>query len=121
MLDILLTRSGDININDWGDITLTESVRQAVRIRLLWFFNEWRFAPDKGVPYFEEVFIKNPNQARMRRIVRDQALSVRDVRDVTDIQINTNTNTRVSSISFSIHVEGDIFREEVQIPWQNTD
>jgi len=117
LLDILLTRDGDLDINDWGDITLTESIRQAVRIRLLWFFQEWRFAPDKGVPYFEEVFVKNPNIMRIRRIVRNEALSVREVRDVTNVHIDINANTRDCRISLNIHIDGDTFREEVLIPW----
>lgn len=117
MLDILLTRDGDLNINGWGDITLTESVRQAVRIRLLWFFQEWRFAPGKGLPYFEEVFVKNPNIARIRRIIRREVLSVREAQDIKNIVIDTNNNTRVAHFSFDIVIDGEIYREEVEIPW----
>jgi len=117
VLDILLTRDGDLNINGWGDITLTESVRQAVRIRLLWFFQEWRFAPGKGLPYFEEVFVKNPNIARIRRIIRREVLSVREAQDIKNIVIDTNNNTRVAHFSFDIVIDGEIYREEVEIPW----
>lgn|GEM_PF-3755842 len=59
VFDILLTPDGDLNITENGDIQLPESVRQAIRIRLLWFFSEWRFAPEIGVPYFEDFLIKN--------------------------------------------------------------
>ena len=117
MLDILLTRDGDLSINEWGDIALTESVRQAVRIRLLWFFQEWRYGPDIGVPYFEEVFVKNPNIARIRRIVRDEAMSVQEVQDVTNIVIDINAATREAHIAFDILISGETFREEVLIPW----
>ena len=117
MLDILLTRDGDLNINDWGDISLTNSVRQAIRIRLLWFFQEWRFAPGLGVPYWEEVFVKNPNIGRIRRHVRDQVMSVEEVQGVSNIIIDLNHATRWALITFDAALADEIYREEVEIPW----
>jgi hypothetical protein len=35
MKDILLTSDGDLKIDEQGDISLTDSIRQAIRIRLL--------------------------------------------------------------------------------------
>ena len=117
MLDILLTRDGDLSINDWGDIALTRSVRQAVRIRLLWFFGEWRFAPGLGVLYWEEVFVKNPNVGRIRRIVREQVMGVEEVQDVRNISIDITAGTRIARIAFDVTLEEEIYREEVDIPW----
>ena len=50
MYDLKLNESGDLEVNDFGDVMLTQSVRQAVLIRLRWLFGEWRFAPEAGVP-----------------------------------------------------------------------
>ena len=121
MLDILLTPDGDLNITENGGIQLTESVRQAVRIRLLWFFREWRFAPEFGVPYFEDILIKNPNINRIRAIVRREVLSVREVRDVRDLQIDINANRRIARIAFNAVTSRETYREEVDIPWPYTD
>lgn len=120
MLDILLTPTGDLNITDHGDIQLTESVRQAIRIRLLWFFSEWRFA-SFGIPYFEEVFVKNPNIRRIRAIIRREVMSVREVRDIHNIRININQQNRAARISFTAVTDEETYREEVEIPWYNTD
>ena len=120
MLDILLTPDGDLNITSHGDIQLTESVRQAIRIRLLWFFREWRFRPTFGVPYFEDILIKNPNVNRIRAIVRREVLSVREVRDLRDLRIDINAQSRRAVISFTAVTDEETYREEVDIPWQNT-
>ena len=117
MLDILQTPEGDLNITANGDIQLTESVRQAVRIRLLWFFSEWRFSPQLGVPYFEDVLIKNPNIRRIRAIIRREAMSVRQVREVRDLQINIGAQTRTAIISFEVLTNEETYRDEVMIPW----
>lgn len=121
MLDLLLTRDHDLSISEWGDISLTNNKRQAIKIRLLWFFQEWRFAPDKGIPYFEEVFIKNPNILRVRRIIRDEVMSVEGVQDIKNIQINININTRVAQFVFDAVIDDEAFREEVSITWGNMD
>ena len=120
MLDILLTREHDLSIGEWGDIALTRSVRQAVRIRLLWFFREWRFAPALGVPYFEDVFIKNPNIARMRAHVRREVMGVRDVTDIRNLQVDMNAHRRMARISFMVVTSEETYMEEVEIPWPDT-
>jgi len=120
MLDILLAPDGDLNITEWGDISLTESVRQAVRIRLLWFFQEWRFSPGFGVPYWEDILIKNPNTARIRRIIREEVMSVDGVQDVVNMQMDINSSTRRALISFDAVLASETYREEVHIPWANT-
>ena len=57
MYDLKLNNSGDLEISDTGDVVLTQSVRQAVQIRLRWLFGEWRFAPEAGVPYFDRMMV----------------------------------------------------------------
>ena len=115
MKDILLTPDGDLFINENGDITLTDSVRQAVRIRLQWFFNEWRFAPQYGVPYFEDILIKNPDIERVRRIIRDEAASVDEVQDVQNIRIAVNKAERTAQVTLDIVIAEETYREEVLI------
>jgi len=54
MTDIMLDRNGDIKVSASGDISLTESVRQAVIIHLRWMLGEWRLDPELGFPWYEE-------------------------------------------------------------------
>ena len=115
MKDILLTHDGDLNISETGDITLTDSAIQAARIRLLWFFDEWRFAPQFGIPYFEIFLLKKPNLEHMRRIIRDEVMSIDEVIDVKNILINIDAYERVAKITLDIFVAENIYREEVVI------
>ena len=121
MLDILLAPDGDLNITGSGDIQLTGSVRQAIRVRLLWFFAEWRFAPGLGVPWFEDALVKNPNTARMRARVRREVLSVRGVIDARGLQVEMDARRRAARISFAAVTSEGTYMEEVEVPWPNTD
>lgn len=120
MLDILLTPDGDLNITESGDIQLTESVRQAIRVRLLWFFSEWRFAPEFGVPWFEDILVKNPTANRIRRIIRSEIMSVEKVRDIRDLQIDINAQSRRAVFSFIVVTDEETYREEMVAPWPST-
>ena len=54
-VDILLDSNGDLAFKG-TDIVLANSVRQKIKIRLKWFFQEWRWDDEAGVPYFEYLF-----------------------------------------------------------------
>ena len=115
MKDILLTTDGDLFVNEQGDISLTDNVRQAAKIRLRWFADEWKFAPTFGIQYFEVFVTKKPNIEHIRRIIRDEVMSISEVEDVRNIDIEIDTQTRTASISLEIVVAEGTYREEVCI------
>lgn len=121
MLDFKLTKGGDLELTEDGDILTTESVCQAVRVRLLWFLDEWRLGPDMGFPYFENVFVKNPSESKIRHLIRETVMAVDEVTDVTEITFSVNNRTREAAITVCFTTDEETFREEVNIRWRNTD
>jgi len=116
MKDLLLTRDGDLFINPaTGDIEITDSVEQAIRIRLLWFWREWRLGPDFGIPYFEEILIKNPNKLRVRQLFREAIMSVDEVQEVEDLNAEINAATRILTVTYRVKVNGEITDGEVML------
>ena len=114
MKDLLIDKNGDLVVNPTTGVSITDSVAQAITIRLKWFFNEWRFAPQYGVPYFEEILIKNPSNLRVRQIIRDEVLSVKEVEQVTNLDISVKPD-RSALIRFSAVVAGVQSEMEVVI------
>lgn len=114
MKDLLIDKNGDLVVNSTTGFTITDSVAQAITIRLKWFFNEWRFAPQNGVPYFEEILVKNPNNLRIRQIIRDEILSVEEVDSVVELNIHARPD-RTALISFSVIANGIQKEMEVAI------
>jgi len=121
MIDLKLDASGDLEISPAGDISATESIVQAVRIRLLWFFDEWRLGPAFGFPYFENLFVKNPNEVKLRHLIRETVMSVEGVTEVKEISFQQERSTRQTAISIIFSTDEDTFREEVKIKWHNMD
>ena len=115
MIDIRLNKDGDIDVSQIGDISLTESVRQAVLIRLRWIYGEWRLGPELGFPWFEEVFVKNPNTPKIRQLVRDEILQVEGV-TAADVQsVTYDQAKRTAKFVYTCGVGEAIFREEVEL------
>lgn len=115
MVDFKLTSDWDLEVTPIGDIVPTESVVQAVIIRLKWFLAEWRLGPTLGFPYFEEVFVKNPNLTKIRFLFRDLVLDVEGVTSVTKADIVPDPRTREAIISIVFTVGEEVFQKEVKI------
>ena len=114
MLDLLMS-NGDLVITDSGDIVLADSVRQAIRIRLLWFAGEWRFNTDFGVPYYDEVLVKNPNIEKIKLILNREIRNVDEVTDVRNMSIQMDNQNRAASVSFTVYTSQEIFDMEVAL------
>lgn len=115
MKDILLDQNGDLYLTSNGDISLTDSVRQAIFIRLRWFLGEWQFNTSFGMPYFSQIFIKNPNTAAIEQLFRQQILSVAEVIRIESLSVQMNRRLRKCSVRFRAQTTQGAIEEEMMI------
>ena len=115
MFDLRMMQSGDLYLDDAGDVATTDSIVQAVTIRLRWFANEWRLGQGLGFPYFEEVLVKNPNIVKIKYLLRDEIMSVDGVTGVERIDIDVDKRTRQAKITAVFTVDNETYKEEVNI------
>ncbi len=120
MIDFMIAQDGDLYLSPIGDISMTQSICQAVRIRLLWFLGEWRLMPQIGFPYFEEVLVKNPSETMIRHLVREAVMSVDEVTGVSKIEISIDKRTRIAKICVEFTASGEKYSEEVEWNWQTS-
>ena len=113
MTDIRLGKDGDIVVSPVGDISLTESVRQAVLLRIRWIYQEWRLGPEMGFPWFEEIFIKNPNIVKIRSLIRDEIMRVEEVTAAQVTSVDFDRAKRTATFKFTCSVGETTYREEV--------
>lgn len=113
MIDILLDSNGDIKVSPTGDLYSTESVRQAILIKLRWIYNEWRLGPDLGFPWFEEVFVKNPNIDFIKQSIRNKILEVDGVTEAKVTNVKYSISDRSAVFRYTATVGEETFMEEV--------
>jgi len=86
MKSLALDSSNDLIIRDGNITTVSEAseVVQNVRSRLLFYFGEWFLNTSRGVPYFEEVFVKPANLAKIESIFKQTILETDGVLKLTN-------------------------------------
>ncbi len=115
MVDILLTRDGDIALTENGDISLTDSIRQAVSVRLKWIFKEWRLGPQYGLPWFEEIFVKNPNIPKIKSLIRSEIVQTEGVTNAVVDSVKYDPKTRSAHFVYTVYIGEDKYMEEVEL------
>ena len=111
----MLNADGDLAVTKLGDIKTTESVRQAIRIRLRWIYDEWRLGPEYGFPWFEEVFVKNPNTLKIKQRIREEILKVDEVDSATVTKVEYDPKRRTATFVYTAQIGEATFREEVKL------
>lgn len=114
-MDILLSSDGDLHLTEKGDISLVNSVTQKIKIRLKWWLGEWRWDEDEGLPYKDELLIKNPDTDSFEMSVREKIFEVDEVTEVKDVSVTYDKKTRVGKILFTALTDTETIREEVEI------
>ena len=115
MKDLLLDKDGDLYLTPNGDVSLTDSVRQAILIRLRWFLGEWKFNTSFGLPYFSQIFKKNPNTVVIEQLFRQQILSVAEVIKIESLSVQINRRLRICTVQFKAQTTQGAIEEEVMI------
>ena len=113
-MDILLDGNGDLAFKG-TDIILANSVRQKIKIRLKWFFQEWRWDDEAGVPYFEYLFVKNPDIDQIKELIEDQIFNVAEITEVNDVSIEIDSLKRSAVIRYEAVTDEKTYKEEVKI------
>lgn len=114
-MDILLDHTGDLFLDENGDISLENSVAQKIRIRLLWFAGEWRWDEELGLPYFGELLVKNPDTEYFEGLLREEIFNVDEVVEVREAAVLYDSRTREASIRYTALTDLETIREEVRI------
>lgn len=114
MTDLKINSNLDLEITENGDLLLTESIIQAIRVRLLWIEQEWKFGPEIGFPWFSEVFVKKPDTELIRSYIRDKVLEVDGVEDCYVTLLSFNEAQRRIVFEFKADTVDGTYSEEVE-------
>ena len=104
----------DIGIDSDGNLVMISNINQLVqflRNKLIFIRGEWRYDIRVGFPYFEFVFVNQPNFLTIESIFKKAILETKEVTKLLDFEMNLENNIlrvffRVDSV-FGI-VEGEI-------------
>lgn len=107
--DILCLDTGDLDLTMGLRLTsdLKTYTRQRLRQRLRFFLGEWFLDQRLGIPYFERVFVANPDLPLMTSIMRKAILKTTGVGGVESLSLDFDRKTRTLLVSFVARLIGN--------------
>jgi len=102
MADIALDSDGDILIQN-DSLVLVEgddAIVQHLTIRFRFFLGEWFLDSRLGIPYFSEIFVKNPDLSRVRGIFRQVVLTTPSIDSLIEFGLQFESAIRKLTVSF---------------------
>ena len=122
MLDIRLNEDGDIAISKNGDISTmlgAENYQKLLEKQLIEVaplaYMRGRTLDDAFIILDEAQNIKNPNTIKIKTLVRDEILKVKEVKAATVTSVDYNPAKRTATFRYTVTVGEDTFREEVTL------
>ena len=117
--DLLLDReTHDIVVRRY-DLQLVRDVdliAQNIKQRLWLFLGEWYLNRNAGVPYFQEILVKGPNQTRVESIFKATIVETRGVLDLLEFGLEYDPQRRRLSVNFTVRVEsGDRVADSLNV------
>ena len=102
-LDLLLDDNGVVlRGGDWAFAIDREGIQQRIGQTLRTIAGEWFLDLDYGLPYFEQVLIKNPNLPAVQDTFRRALLSVKGVSSVERLTLSLDTTSRTLTVSWVV-------------------
>ena len=102
-LDLLLDDNGVVlRGGDWAFAIDREGIQQRIGQTLRTIAGEWFLDLDYGLPYFEQVLVKNPNLPSVQDIFRRALLSVKGVSSVERLTLSLDTPNRILRVDWVV-------------------
>jgi hypothetical protein len=104
-LDITIDKTtGRFVISPQGDFVLTsgtDAVVQYIGQVLKTFLEEWFLDQTIGIPYYQELLKKNPDQTTMESAIKAAILACPGMLELTSFSLTTDTPHRALNVSFT--------------------
>jgi hypothetical protein len=97
----------DIQLTD-SQITLlpnTDAVLQHIRVRLQFFLGEWFLDRREGIPFYRDIFIKNPSRDLITAIFRQAILDTPGVEVISSFDLVFSSIDRTMDLAFVAQLE----------------
>lgn len=93
-----------------------DQVIQSLKIRLQTIKGEWFLDTTAGLPYYEDILVKNPNLPNIDNIIKAQIIDTDDVEEILEYTSSFDSAGRSFSVSFRVRsIYGEVELNETVI------
>lgn len=94
--------TGDLALDDTGDLVVLtgrDAIAQHIRVRLQFVLGEWHLDQREGIPYFEQIWVTNPDLVAIEELFRRAIAQTPGVASVRTLSLTHDTQARTLSMS----------------------
>lgn len=103
-------------INDGGIASGKDQVRQNIEDRLRMVYGEWFLNTEIGVPWFDKVFVKNPDLSAIDIILKTTILGTSEVDELLAYKSSLDRTRRVFSVTFTaLSIYGEVVLNNLEL------
>jgi hypothetical protein len=113
--DLWFREIGDTDRFEIYPIEGADRVAQQIKINLLSFLGEWFLDVTYGVPYLEEILIKNPRMPSVETIIRSHINSIPDMIRIDALDLEWDRRTRFLRVDFQCTTNLGPIRDSVRL------
>jgi len=77
------------------------AIVQHLLIRFNFFLGEWKLDTEIGIPYFQEILIKNPDSVAVRNVFREVILGTPGIASLARFDLEIEAVTRELGLTFT--------------------
>lgn len=93
--------AGDLATKQRGLISGPEYAVQQIRQKLRLLKGEWFWDTNAGMPYFQRILVKGPNEALIQSIYRSKILEVPGIVTVVQVSLEIDPASRLLTVDFA--------------------
>lgn len=117
--------SKDLKLNSSHDLMLknnrlvladgSNQKAQQIKIALLTFLGEWFLDTSHGVPYFEQVLLKQVDKVKIENVFRQKIAAVKGVKRVLKLNTQIDRKERLLLVEFEAETTEGVVSDSVRI------
>lgn len=104
------------------DLTLVndrDQIAQNLGIRLAFVLGEWYLDITAGIPYYQDFFIKAPNQIQIETVLKEEIVNTVGVNEILAFSTNYNppgSPARTFTVNFQVNTVAGNLQIEQELP-----
>jgi hypothetical protein len=117
MMNLALDDNNDIFADGYAlaRVDEKEQIAQRIKTRLQLFFGEWFLDRGLGVPWLQEILIKNPRAAVVQGALKQAIINTPDVVALLDFTITDSDTNRAVTVRFSVQTAAGTITDNLEV------
>ena len=104
MSDLKLATDHDLDVSE-NDLIIIDGqteIKQSLKTRLLMVKGDWYLDTTTGLPYYEDIWVKNPNLANIDALIKAEILDTPGVTGLIAYDSEFDDTLRKLTVSFTV-------------------